>query len=89
VERDRLVGWDALHKAAQATWWDWPGGSTPFFWRWPPYAIQVVQDGHPPWLSSAPPSYFKPQRREKDDTVHSLMAAKLRIVQTKSYIDEG
>jgi hypothetical protein len=89
VERDRSVGRDALHKAAQATWWDWPGGSTPFFWRWPPYALQVIRVGHPPWFSSSPPSCFKPQRREKDDTVHSLMAAKLRAVQAKGYIDEG
>jgi hypothetical protein len=36
--RCREVGRDALCKAAQATWWDWTGGSTPFFWRWPPYA---------------------------------------------------
>jgi len=28
---DCLVGWDWLTKAAQSTWWEWTGGSTPFF----------------------------------------------------------
>jgi len=88
-ERDRIVGRDALHKVAQATWWDWPGGSTPFFWRWPPYAVQIIRDGHPPWFRSTPPSCLKPQRKEKDATVHALMTAKLRGVQAKGYIGEG
>jgi hypothetical protein len=55
ADRDREVGRDALEKATRATWWEWPGGSTPFFWRWPLYARSVVRDGHPPWFTSDPP----------------------------------
>jgi hypothetical protein len=89
VPRDREVGRDALHKAAQATWWEWPGGSTPFFWRWPSYALEVVQDGNPPWFCSEPPRYVKPQRKEKDEDIHNLMVAKLRSIQAKNYIAKG
>jgi hypothetical protein len=89
VPRDREVGRDALYKAVQATWWEWPGGSTPFFWRWPPYALEVVHDGYPPWFCAEPPRCVKPQRKEKDADVHGLMVAKLRGVQSKGYIAEG
>jgi hypothetical protein len=89
VPWDLEVGRDALHKAAQATCWDWPGGSTLFFWRWPPYAQEVVRNGHPPWFSSDPPQCFKPQRREKEESTHCMMEAKLRGVHAKGYIAEG
>jgi hypothetical protein len=89
VPRDWEVGRDALYKAAQATWWEWPGGSTPFFWRWPPYALEVVRDSHPPWFRAEPPRYVKPQRREKDAAVHKAMETKLRGMQAKGYIAEG
>jgi len=89
VLRDREVGVDALRKAAQATWWEWPGGSTPFFWRWPPYARTVIRDGHPPWFSAEPPRYLKPQRRERDESVHLLMKSKLLGVRSKGYIAAG
>jgi hypothetical protein len=89
VPRDRGVGVDALRKAAQATWWEWPGGSTPFFWRWPPYARTVIRDGHPPWFSAEPPRYLKPQRRERDESVHLLVKSKLLGVGSKGYIADG
>jgi hypothetical protein len=87
--RDREVGADALDKASQATWWEWAGGSTLFFWRWPPYARTVVRDGHPPWFSAEPPRYVKPQRKEKDEKFHLLMRSKLLGVQSKGYIASG
>jgi hypothetical protein len=87
--RDREVGRDALQKVAQATWWDWTGGSTPFFWRWPPYAWRLVRDGHPPWFISDPPRYVKPQRPEKDQMMHSKMKQKLEAVVSKGCIAEG
>jgi len=42
IQQDLTVERDALLKVAQATWWEWPGGFTPFFWWWPPYAKTVV-----------------------------------------------
>jgi len=89
VPRDLEIGRDALCKAARATWWEWPGGSTPFFWRWPPYALEVVRDGHPPWFCADPPRCVKPQRGERDPSIHKLMVDKLRGVQDKGYIAEG
>ena len=31
---DVEAGRDCLTRACDATWWDWSGGSRPFFWRW-------------------------------------------------------
>ena len=88
-ERNREVGRDALEKVSQATWWDWTGGSTPFFWRWPPYARLNVRDGHQPWFISEPPRYVKPQRAERDEDLRSKMAVKLQGVVAKGYIALG
>ena len=30
----------------QSTWWDWVGGSRPFFWRWPENCWLTSLDGH-------------------------------------------
>jgi hypothetical protein len=28
------VGRECLMRVAECTWWNWDGGSTPFFWQW-------------------------------------------------------
>jgi hypothetical protein len=50
TERHRtlLAGGKALFYASQATWWEWEGGSFPFFWRWPPEFLWEIRDGMPP-----------------------------------------
>jgi len=89
MPRDIEVGRDAVHKATQATWWEWAGGSTPFFWRWPPQARVLVRDGHTPWFVSEPPRCVKPQRPERNEDVRSKMEAKINSVLAKGYIAQG
>jgi hypothetical protein len=89
LARELEVGRDAILKATQATWWDWTGGSIPFFWRWPPYARLVVRDGHPPWFVAPPPRNVKPQRPEQDPDIWTMMEAKMVAVLAKGYITEG
>ncbi len=33
--KDVDVGLDILRKGMEADWWNWSGGSTLIFWRWP------------------------------------------------------
>jgi hypothetical protein len=33
--KDAEVGHDILRKAVQSDWWNWSGGSTLIYWRWP------------------------------------------------------
>lgn len=42
------IGSAALAYVAEATWWDWPRGSAPFFWNWPEEYQNLVREGLPP-----------------------------------------
>jgi hypothetical protein len=55
-KRDREVGRDCLWRVSFCDWWEWPRGSTPFFWRWPRSARMLARDGHPVWWIAAPPT---------------------------------
>jgi hypothetical protein len=35
LRRDLDAGRDALERGMKASWWNWDGGSSLFFWRWP------------------------------------------------------
>ncbi len=70
-QKDRLIGRECITKAAQAEWFEWTGGSTPFFWRWPAESKSRVRDGHPPWFMSEPPKYLRPQRGEHNEAVRA------------------
>jgi hypothetical protein len=35
LAKDAEVGHDIMMKAIKADWWNWSGGSTLIFWRWP------------------------------------------------------
>ena len=45
LKKDLLVGSEAVWRATQATWWNWDGGSTIYFWRWPTCYRSSVRDG--------------------------------------------
>jgi hypothetical protein len=76
VTRDIEAGRDCIQKAANATWWDWSQGSTPFFWRRPPDVQPLVQDGHPPWFLSKPPRYVRPPRPVHACSIFSFLLCK-------------
>ncbi len=83
------VGQDALYRAAGANWWEWCVGSTLFFWRWPPYARELVLIGHPPWFVTDPPQHKVPQRWEPDSEVRTRIKTKLEVPVLRKYIAPG
>jgi hypothetical protein len=60
--RTLLAGGKALFYASQATWWEWEGGSFPFFWKWPPEFLREIRDGMPPRFTHNPPACMDRQR---------------------------
>ncbi len=87
--KEREVGRDCLHRASLADWWEWKGGSTLFFWRWPGYARKLALSGHKPWFSSPPPQYKVPQRHEQDGAIRAKVKTKLEAPLNRRYITEG
>ena len=49
-----LAGLKAIRYANEASWWEWDGGSFPFFWRWNPEFIRDVRDGILPRFTGNP-----------------------------------
>jgi hypothetical protein len=56
------AGNKAIHYSNQASWWEWDGGSFPFFWRWPREYIRDTRDGVPPRFVHEPPACMDRQR---------------------------
>jgi hypothetical protein len=80
------LGAAALSYAAEATWWDWPKGSAPFFWNWPEEYQDLIREGLPPRFTGDPPAYRKPQRRSKDTKVQEWERRKVWNARQKGYI---
>jgi hypothetical protein len=89
LDRDLEVGRDCLYRASLSTWWEWPVGSTPFYWRWPSFARALVRDGHSPWLIRDPPRFLQPQQPDRDPEVAAKIKEKLENVSLKGYIRPG
>lgn len=51
-------------------WWEWRGGSSLLFWRWPPEFQKTARDGHPIWVLDDLPNYKRPQWQEPDSETH-------------------
>jgi hypothetical protein len=86
---DREVGRECITRTGAADWWEWRGGSTLFFWRWPPYLKSLVTEGHPSWLKGELPKFLQPQRGERDKDVGSKVKQKLDNILAKGYISKG
>jgi hypothetical protein len=87
--KDCIVGRDCLWRVTFCDWWDWPRGSTLFFWRWPRSIQHLARDGHPVWWLSAPPRYMKPQPKERDPVLRDKVSHKIQNVRDKQYILPG
>jgi hypothetical protein len=57
-----VAGAKAIFYAFEASWWEWDGGSFPFFWKWPPEFVREVRDGMPPRFVHDPPACMDRQR---------------------------
>ena len=69
-ERDKEAGMEALGKARNSSFWDWDGGSFPFFWRWQPEILTDVRDGTKLWIQDDLPRHTNFKRKmPKDEKV--------------------
>ena len=82
-------GKEALLRALEATWWDWAGGSSLFFWNWPESHEEWARVGQPHFVISALPTSKEPQRRARTKEQQELMNKKVNKVQMRSYICAG
>jgi len=87
--RDWTAGRDCIHRFAESTWWEWPAGSRPHFWRWPLEHRHAIRDGVTPWLSCPQPRWLVPQRNEKDPNLRAAMRKKLDKIRKLGYIRPG
>jgi hypothetical protein len=85
-ERSLEAGRAALRHARLSNWWEWPGGSAPFFWRLSQEWQKDFRDGLKPRFTGPPPSDRTPQRKDKDPKVASKQREKLVDVRSKGYI---
>ena len=93
VGADLEAAMDCLQRGADATWWDWKGGSRPFFWRWSTERLGgngcevEMRDGmevlHDP---TALPSYQRAQGPPKTQEDRVKVSTKLRKFMERRYI---
>ncbi len=84
--RDRDVRMSCISHATKADWWEWWGGSTLLFWRWPPEVRAMAQDGHAIWVKGSLPAYHRPQCPKLDPVLQAQVLKKLENVWDKGYI---
>eukprot|EP00986_Skeletonema_menzelii_P007431 scaffold2926_cov176-Skeletonema_menzelii.AAC.1 len=82
-------GREAIERATSATWWDWAGGSSLFFWRWPISHVRWAREGQPHFTTASLPNYKKPQRKAPSSETQELMNAKVNKVRWRRYICLG
>jgi hypothetical protein len=86
---DYSVGSEAVRRACRSTFWDWDGGSSLFFWRWPYPFRKETRDGTPCFISGKLPHYKIAQRWPKDPVMCDKMKEKWMKVIEREYIKFG
>jgi hypothetical protein len=90
LKTDRAVIADILTRSAKASYWDWDGGSTLIFWRWPKEFRLRARDGVPVFIiSNMLPRYRSHQPAPKDAEKAEMVRSKLAKVRERSYIEPG
>ena len=89
VERDVTIGRDAIVRFGESTWWDWAGGSTLHFWRWPTKFKKSARDGLPVRRTGRLWPYLKKQSWPKDSKEKKQMTDKIKKVIHRGYISAG
>ena len=75
-----------MNEARTATWFDWPEGSTIFFWRWPPDCVKTVRVGVRLFFSKMPPKNRDLQPAFDSNKDRLKVKEKLDTVMRKGYI---
>ena len=87
--RDYCVGSEAVRRACMSSFWDWDGGSSLFFWRWPYPFDNEARDGTRIFISGKLPRYRLGQRWPKDPIMCEKMKDKWKKVIDREYIKFG
>ena len=87
--KDLKVGRDAIRRACLASWWEWDGGSTLFFWRWPKEYRKDVRDGLEVCVEGQLPEFWARQRWPEDPLEREQLKKKLHKPIVKEYITRG
>ena len=84
------AGHDAIHRCADASWFEWCRGSALLFWNWGSEYQREVRDGQPHFMTGTPGEPFlRKQAKAKDPLKHELMRAKVVQVRRRGYIRTG
>ena len=83
--KDLEAARDCVRRACVCTWWDWCGGSRPFFWRWPKEDWVSIRDGRKNFVRETLPLNSVPQTPTSSEFV-SRVKEKLKVVREKGYI---
>ena len=86
IEKDVLVGSQAIQQYRNSSWWAWEAGSGLLFWRWPTKQSRIAaRDGFPIYVSGKLPRFKRKQRNVKDD-ISKQLAVKIGDVRKKLYV---
>ena len=89
-EKDLDAGRECIYYATKCNWWEWPGGSRLFFWRWPLEFRIHARDRIPIcWLPNKQPNSKKPQPLIHDKIVKEQMSSKINKVRKRGYVTVG
>ena len=80
------AGLSAVAHAYGASWWDWDGGSSPFFWRFPTEWMEDMMVGMKPMWIGDPPRYRVKQRVNRDVELREKERSKIQKVRARGYI---
>ena len=84
------AGFDAIHRCADATWFEWPKGSALLFWNWGPEYQREVRDGQPHFMTGTfGIPFLRKQSKARDPLKHELMRSKVVQVRQRGYIKPG
>jgi hypothetical protein len=72
------AGHDAIHRCADASWFEWSKGLAPLFWNWGQEYQREVRDGQPHFMTGTHEEPFlRKQAKAKDPLKHKLMRKKV------------
>ena len=89
LERTLEQGLQAITRATKSNYWDWEGGSSLFFWRWPDTFVEEARDGTAPFVTGKFPRYRAGQQWPRDRTVRKAMEEKWMKIILRGYVSTG
>ena len=88
IPQARKIADQILKHVDAATWWNWDGGSTLFFWRWPLEYMEDALYGVKPMFEKGAkkPNYWTRQPSYKDPENKAKVLSKIKKVVDRGYL---